>query len=432
MRYHEGMLGSLKNQIRRALRSRLGYIDKVSNGVVEGWIWNSARPSERLNVTLYVDGSAAVSGVADMERTDLRAAGIGDGNHGFRLCLPPSHSVLGERQGWVQLDGSKRRIAFQANETFAVPPPPLIAYIAADVVNNCNLRCPFCVVDYSEVKKTELMTPATFESLLRLLPLVPEAGFWLSCLHEPTIHPGFQDLLRQIPAGQGGKFWFTTNLARRMDDSMFQSWADAGLHHVNVSLDTLDPALFQVLRKHGRLEVFLDNLKRMVQVFGSNRNAPKIRFITMVFESNFDELEVIARRCNDEWMSWEHEIRYMYNVAHVTDEFRRDHLPTRDRWPELKTRLEKLSARYVVVCPPDEGYEEQRDLPANYFDLERYRQPAQQADFTPPLQLRARHDGSMYLVGQEGRFTFNITTLADPGAYLRQAVQEALAKTRGQ
>ena len=31
------------------------------------------------------------------------------------------------------------------------PPPSMIEYIAADIVNNCNLRCPFCLVDYEKV-----------------------------------------------------------------------------------------------------------------------------------------------------------------------------------------------------------------------------------------------------------------------------------------
>lgn len=51
-------------------------------------------------------------------------------------------------------------------------------------------------------------------------------------------------------------------------------------------------------------------------------------------------------------------------------------------------------------------------------------------DFTPPLQLRARHNGNMYLVSQEGRFSFNITELADPVGYLLQAARESVEKVR--
>src|SRR4051812_7839255 len=86
---------------------------------------------------------------------------------------------------------------------------PLFGYIAADIVNNCNLRCPFCLVDYDRVHNTQLMQEDTFRSLLRLAPAVPEAGFWLSCLHEPTLHPRLAEYLSWIPIDQRRKFWFT-------------------------------------------------------------------------------------------------------------------------------------------------------------------------------------------------------------------------------
>ena len=86
-------------------------------------------------------------------------------------------------------------------------PPPLIEYIAADVVNNCNLRCPFCLVDYDQVKHTQRMDERTFRALIRLAPAVPRRGFWLSCLHEPTLHPRLAEYLSWISVEQRRKFW---------------------------------------------------------------------------------------------------------------------------------------------------------------------------------------------------------------------------------
>ena len=205
---------------------------------------------------------------------------------------------------------------------------------------------------------------------------------------------------------------------------MFQSWVEAGLHHVNVLIDTLDAELFKVLRKHGRLEVFVDNLLRMVGVFRSCRDTPKIRFIPLAFEPNFEELETIAGRCHEEWMRTKHEVRYMCDAEHITEEFRRIHLPSRDRWPELKSRLGRLTAPHVVISPPEEGYEEQWITPSNDFELVRFQPPTEPPDFTPPLKLR----GNIFLVGQEGRFSVNVTTLADPAAYLVKAMRESVAE----
>ena len=66
-----------------------------------------------------------------------------------------------------------------------------IRFVAMDIVNNCNLRCPFCVYDYEGVNTTKLMKDEVFDAVLRLLPLIGQECLWLSCLHEPTMHPQF-------------------------------------------------------------------------------------------------------------------------------------------------------------------------------------------------------------------------------------------------
>src|SRR5262249_30061995 len=139
--------------------------------------------------------------------------------------------------------------------------PPVIEFIAADIVNNCNLRCPFCLVDYNQVKRTDLMTEDTFRALIRLAPAVPTGSFWLSCLHEPTLHPKLGDFIEIIPQKFRRKFWFTTNLARPLSDALLTTLAVSGFHHINISFDSMDESLFPILRKHGHLNVFLQNLE---------------------------------------------------------------------------------------------------------------------------------------------------------------------------
>ena len=69
-----------------------------------------------------------------------------------------------------------------------------------DVVNTCNVRCPFCLVDYSQARKTEPMDADILRRLLPLAEFVPEASFFLSCLHEPTLRPNFEQLLGMVPS----------------------------------------------------------------------------------------------------------------------------------------------------------------------------------------------------------------------------------------
>ena len=422
----ESLYGRKKSKPPRSL-SVFGNIDYIEDGVITGWAWDSQAPADRLEVELLVGKQVCAKAPANIRRADVLAAGMGEGHYGFQIALPMRFCTEGPQQVQLRIKDVDYIIPFQQQQTFTLEPPLPITYIAADVVNNCNLRCPFCLVDYSEVRKTELMTEETFSRIMRFLPLVPTASFWLSCLHEPTLHPRFESLLRLIPPGEGHKFWFTTNLARRLSDEAFHAWAESGLRHINISIDTLDPQLFAVLRKHGKLEVFLDNLERLTSVFRQYPQAPKLRYISMVFESNFEELAAIARRCHDDWLSSEHEVRYMYDVVHVTDEFRQVHLPSNNRWSELRDILDRTGLPHLVVLPADDTYEEERHLPANHFELSRYPYPPESPRFTPPLKLRVRPNGNIYIIGQEWQQPVNVQSMIDPHADLLTLIRQSFA-----
>lgn len=64
-----------------------GILDGVDGHVAHGWACAPGDPERRLAVEI-VEGDRVVGrGVADIYREDLRLAGIGDGNHGFRIRL---------------------------------------------------------------------------------------------------------------------------------------------------------------------------------------------------------------------------------------------------------------------------------------------------------------------------------------------------------
>ena len=292
--------------------------------------------------------------------------------------------------------------------------------MAADLVNNCNLRCPFCLVDYSGVTHTETMTEDTFRRILGLLSALPVQGLWLSCLHEPTLHPRLDDFIEMIPAEHRNKAWFTTNLARPLPDETFRRWARSGLHHINVSLDTLDEALYAVLRRFGRYRVFQGNLDRMAAVFASERAAPRLRFITVVFRSNLGEIERIVEHSAKRWLSSENELRYTINASHIEDAFRQAHHLRREDWPLLTERVSRLPFPLKIVYPPDDEYEDRVEMAANYFELRRDLGLPQLARLERPLELRARPNGTIVLVGKEAQFTVNIRDLENPLAFFEE------------
>lgn len=66
-----------------------GLVDNFAEGRLHGWAWNPSRPGERLRIVLRRGRDAVAEVLADGERPDLAAAGVGDGRHAFTLPLPP-------------------------------------------------------------------------------------------------------------------------------------------------------------------------------------------------------------------------------------------------------------------------------------------------------------------------------------------------------
>lgn len=74
-----------------------GRLDAVESRRLYGWVWDRARPEERLLVRVLFRGRMVGSAAADRPRIDLRRNGIGDGAYAFEVELPESVSQnLGE------------------------------------------------------------------------------------------------------------------------------------------------------------------------------------------------------------------------------------------------------------------------------------------------------------------------------------------------
>ena len=100
-----------------------------------------------------------------------------------------------------------------------------------------------------------------------------------------------------IPRDKVKKVWFTTNLAKPLTVETFEEWARSNIHHINISVDSMNPERFAVLRKFGRYEVFKKNLDLLAKVFGQFEDRPKLRYITMAFKSNLEEITPDCGAC---------------------------------------------------------------------------------------------------------------------------------------
>jgi hypothetical protein len=407
----------------------VGHVDRIENGdTLIGWAADPSVSDRRLVVECVHEGRVVATALANQPREDLKGVGLGDGAYGFKLTPPPFVDAQGATVSVeVRVQGTRRYLQPRPLE---LRTDVFLWFVAADIVNNCNLRCPFCLVDYSGVTKTQLMNEETFRRLVRIAPAVLDGGFYLSCLHEPTLHPKLNQFLGLIPEASRRKMFFTTNLARPLKAADFEVWARSGLHHINVSFDSMDSERFARLRKFGRYEVFQANLDLMAQVFAKAPNPPPLRYITMAFASNFEEIPEIVKTTRDRWRSSENEIRYTFNVAHITDEFRQHEYLHKADWTVLTDRLNAIGHPVVISYPPEQGYEEMT-LPAqNFFDAPTG--PRTRVNITKPLGLRIAPDGTAVISDAEHALRVDINSLEDPVHFFRSLLHQARPRPDGQ
>jgi cyclic pyranopterin phosphate synthase len=149
-----------------------------------------------------------------------------------------------------------------ASDSMIDPFGRTITYLRVSVTDRCDFRCVYCMAEeMSFLPKSELLT---LEELDRVCSAFVRLGVRKVRLTggEPLVRRNimtlFRSLGRHLEAGALDELTLTTNgsqLARYAGELR-----DCGVRRVNVSVDTLDPAKFTEITRHGRLEVVLEGL----------------------------------------------------------------------------------------------------------------------------------------------------------------------------
>jgi glycosyltransferase involved in cell wall biosynthesis len=71
----------------RADRTLQGFIDEATAAAIRGWAWDPKAPGERIRLELVADDVPLLTAIAGEDRPGLVLSGIGDGRHGFDICL---------------------------------------------------------------------------------------------------------------------------------------------------------------------------------------------------------------------------------------------------------------------------------------------------------------------------------------------------------
>lgn len=130
-------------------------------------------------------------------------------------------------------------------------------YLRLSVIPACNFRCTYCLPQgyHAEPGAAGALS---LDEVTRLLRGFAELGMHKLRITggEPSVRRDLAEVLRTAAAVPGvGKLAMTTNgtlLSRRLHE-----WMDAGLNAINVSVDSLDRAVFARITGHDRLDDIL-------------------------------------------------------------------------------------------------------------------------------------------------------------------------------
>ena len=137
-----------------------------------------------------------------------------------------------------------------------------VTYLRLSVTDRCDLRCVYCMAEHMTfLPKAEVLS---LEELDRIASAFVALGTRKIRLTggEPLVRKGMLDLIRSLSrhlsSGALDELTLTTNGTRLAE--LAPQLAEAGIRRVNVSLDTLKPALFRTLTRGGQVAKVLEGI----------------------------------------------------------------------------------------------------------------------------------------------------------------------------
>ncbi|MCX6267555.1 MAG: radical SAM protein [Bacteroidetes bacterium] len=136
-----------------------------------------------------------------------------------------------------------------------------INYLRVSITDRCNLRCIYCM-PAEGVKLLDHKDILSFEEIVLVIREAVTLGITKVRITggEPLVRKGVISLIEKIAMIEGiSDFGLTTNGV--LLSSFAVDLANAGLHRINVSLDTLDPEKFRAITRGGDIQKVLEGIE---------------------------------------------------------------------------------------------------------------------------------------------------------------------------
>lgn len=141
-------------------------------------------------------------------------------------------------------------------------------YLRLSVTEVCNFRCAYCLPDGYRGKADGFLEVGEIGRLVRGFAALGVTKVRLSG-GEPSVRRDLDEVIATVAGAPGvAKVALTTNGWRL--DQQVRGWREAGLTHLNVSVDSLDPDAFSRITGHDRLEDILAGVDAALELgFGA-------------------------------------------------------------------------------------------------------------------------------------------------------------------
>lgn len=156
---------------------------------------------------------------------------------------------------------------------FLLPDAPVPPSVTVELTNACNLSCTYCTSPLV-LRPQGMMSPATFDLLVRQLQQARVPRVRLVGNGEPTLHRRFAEYARRLAAVV--PYVSVVTNGNRLPDAVIDAMVSAPLKLVEISVEGRDQASYSEGRHHGRFEVLLENIIRLRRLRDERQSPTRI------------------------------------------------------------------------------------------------------------------------------------------------------------
>jgi cyclic pyranopterin phosphate synthase len=140
-------------------------------------------------------------------------------------------------------------------------------YLRLSVTDVCNFKCTYCLPDGYKPSGSKNSSFLTLPEIRRVVNAFADCGTSKIRITggEPTLRKDFTDIIRLVADNSNIKKIATTTNGYRMEKGV-ADWKEAGLTHINVSVDSLDPRMFHQITGENRFHQVMAGIDRAFEV----------------------------------------------------------------------------------------------------------------------------------------------------------------------